>query len=293
MAGWQSGYAAACKAVYSGSIPDSASNFKKFMINNCVIVSGGFDPLHIGHVRLIEAASKYGPVIVVVNSDKFLIDKKGYVFMNQEERIEIIKNIKNVHEVFLSIDHDHTVCKSIESLVNNPDYQISYFANGGDRKVISDIPETKICQTNNINLLFDIGGDKDQSSSLLVENMFDKMMLKKGNFNITKKPWGYFKSFISEQNYLLKKLVINKNEELSLQTHEYRDEHWIVVLGQILVELNGQLRPFNANDYIFIPKKSIHRIINDSKKTAIIIEIQYGNILAESDIKRIDDKYER
>ena len=91
LAEWQSGYAAACKAVYAGSIPASAS----IIMENYILVSGGFDPIHEGHLDLINDASKLGNVIVIVNSDQFLLSKKGYAFMNQEERLKIIKNIRS------------------------------------------------------------------------------------------------------------------------------------------------------------------------------------------------------
>ena len=258
-----------------------------------VIVSGGFDPIHSGHVRLINDASKYGSVIVIINSDDFLLEKKGYAFMSVEERVDIIKNIKNVSLVFISVDNDHTVSKTIEKICNETNYDISFFANGGDRKNISDIPESNVCKKYKIDLIFDIGGGKTQSSSSLAQNAHDKMLAKEGNFRIIQKPWGYYKSFISEKNYLLKKIVINEKEELSLQSHDYRDEHWVVVSGKITAELNGKTTSLKTKDHLFIPKKSIHKILNPYDEKATIIEIQFGNILNESDITRFSDKYGR
>jgi cytidyltransferase-like protein len=258
-----------------------------------VIVSGGFDPIHSGHVRLISDASKFGPVIVIINSDDFLIEKKGYAFMNVKERVHIIKNIKNVSEVFISIDNDHTVSKTIEFISSNLKYNIGFFANGGDRKDKTDVPEWSICNKHNIELLFDIGGSKTQSSSNLVESVHDKMLIKEGHFQITQKPWGYYKSFISEDEYLLKKIVVYKNEELSLQSHKLRDEHWVVVSGSINVQVNKIKKTLNIGEHIFVPKGTVHKIINYGGVVATIIEIQFGSILAEGDIKRISDKYNR
>ena len=266
---------------------------KLLMNKKYVIVSGGFDPIHSGHIELIKNAAEYGNVIVIVNDDKFLIDKKGYVFMSSKERIGIIKNLKNVYEVILSIDSDHTVSKTIQSIADKYGKNTLYFANGGDRKTTQDIPEEKVCSENNIELLFDIGGDKTQSSSSLVEDVHDQMLNKKGNFQIVTKPWGYFKSFINENSYLLKKIVINPNEELSLQSHKHREEHWVVVSGSIEAELNGEVKLLKVKDFISIPRSSNHRIINKSKSKAVIIEIQFGNILHEKDIKRFEDKYDR
>ena len=78
-----------------------------------VVVSGGFDPIHLGHLNLINEASKIGKVIVIVNSDEFLIEKKGFYLIPSIERAEIIKNLKNVESVFLSIDKDDSVSESI------------------------------------------------------------------------------------------------------------------------------------------------------------------------------------
>ena len=126
-----------------------------------IAVSGGFDPVHIGHVRMIQEASKYGDVIVIVNSDEWLCRKKGYSFMPFTERAEIIAGLKGVVEVVRADDDDNTVCKSLEKIV--PDY----FANGGDRK-ISNTPEMDVCARLGIEMLWNVGGEKIQSSSELV-----------------------------------------------------------------------------------------------------------------------------
>ena len=93
-----------------------------------VMVSGGFDPVHIGHIRMITEASRYGNVIVVANSDDWLYRKKGFVFMEFEQRAEILAAIKGVIKVSGVDDYNGTVCEAIRR--HKPDY----FANGGDRK---------------------------------------------------------------------------------------------------------------------------------------------------------------
>jgi cytidyltransferase-like protein len=127
-----------------------------------VAVSGGFDPVHVGHVRMIQEASKYGHVIVIANSDVWLKRKKGYVFMPFEERAEILMSIKGVSDVCEALDDDDTVCMSLKKLV--PDC----FANGGDRKP-SNTPEMDVCDRLGIEMLWNIGGEKIQSSSDLVK----------------------------------------------------------------------------------------------------------------------------
>ena len=127
-----------------------------------IMVSGGFDPIHVGHVRMIQEAAKQGDVIVVANSDEWLMRKKGYVFMPWEERAEIIESIRGVRTVSTVNDSDGTVCEAIERI--RPDA----FANGGDRKG-NNTPEVALCNHFNIELLWNVGGGKIQSSSDLVE----------------------------------------------------------------------------------------------------------------------------
>ena len=130
---------------------------------NYVVVSGGFDPVHIGHVRMFNEASMHGPLVVVLNSDEWLMRKKGYVFMSFEERAEIIRSFRNVYDVVAVDDTDDTVCEAIQRL------KPKYFANGGDR-TNNNTPEMKLCKKLNIKLLWNVGGGKIQSSSELVSN---------------------------------------------------------------------------------------------------------------------------
>ena len=144
-----------------------------------VVVSGGFDPIHIGHIRMFNEAKSLanplgGELIVVINSDKFLEEKKGYVFMPFEERMEVIANLKAVDRVVSSIDKDDTVCETLRSLFEDLSNKISVFANGGDRKSREDVPEFEVCQQYGVSLLFGLGGEKTQASSNLVNNVWEK-----------------------------------------------------------------------------------------------------------------------
>ena len=133
-----------------------------------IAVSGGFDPVHIGHIRMIKDAARYGDVMVIINSDDWLMRKKGYVFMPWEERAEIMGNIKGVKIVTQVDDSDGTVCEALRR--HRPDA----FANGGDRKR-DNTPEMEICDSMNIQMLWSIGGkEKPQSSSWLVEKFMEK-----------------------------------------------------------------------------------------------------------------------
>ena len=140
----------------------------KKLKNKIVAVSGGFDPIHVGHVRMILAAARMGDVIIIVNSDKWLMRKKGYVFMPYDERQEVLYGIKGVVDVVEASDDDNTVCKTLENL--KPDI----FANGGDRKD-GNVPEYDVCKRLGIEMEFGVGGsDKPQSSSWLVDNFRNK-----------------------------------------------------------------------------------------------------------------------
>ena len=132
-----------------------------------VMVSGGFDPVHAGHIRLIWPAAKHGDVIVIANSDNWLYRKKGFVFMDFEARAEILNAIKGVIMVDSVDDADGTVCNAIYR------HKPTYFANGGDRGR-SNTPEQSVCEDLGVELLWGIGGDKKlASSSDLVENVRD------------------------------------------------------------------------------------------------------------------------
>ena len=131
-----------------------------------VAVSGGFDPIHVGHVRMILDASMHGNVIVIANSDEWLRRKKGYVFMPFEERAEILSAIRGVVKVVEASDDDNTVCESLKEI--KPDF----FANGGDRKK-DNTPEMDVCRDLKIEMIWNVGGGKIQSSSDLVSSASD------------------------------------------------------------------------------------------------------------------------
>ena len=125
-----------------------------------VAVSGYFDPIHVGHLEYLEFAKKLGnKLIVIVNNNHQCVLKKGKPFMDELDRVRIVKSLEMVDDVFLSIDTDKSVCKSLEEI--KPDV----FANGGDR-FESDSPESGICRKYNIKMVDGLG-DKIRSSSSL------------------------------------------------------------------------------------------------------------------------------
>tara|TARA_B100000900_G_scaffold370419_1_gene348927 strand:- start:1089 stop:1547 length:459 start_codon:yes stop_codon:yes gene_type:complete len=137
------------------------------MSKKIVAVSGGFDPIHVGHLRMMQDAAKYGRLTVIVNSDEWLLKKKGYVFMPWDERAELISAYDFVDRVIKAKDDDRTVVASLEEI--RPDI----FANGGDREKINT-PEARFCRENGIEMIWGIGGGKIQSSSSMVTSVTQK-----------------------------------------------------------------------------------------------------------------------
>lgn len=140
--------------------------------DSIIILSGYFNPVHIGHVDMISDASKLGKVYVIVNNDEQVKLKGSVPFMHENERKYILNNIKGVKFVMVSIDKDRTVCNSIRHIHNtlNKNNKKIIFANGGDRKNMKDIPEAKLCKKLGIDMVFNIGSlGKIQSSSVLID----------------------------------------------------------------------------------------------------------------------------
>ena len=137
------------------------------MSEKIIAVSGGFDPVHVGHLRMMQDAAQHGKLVVIINSDDWLLRKKGYVFMPWDERAEIINAYDFVDEVVMAKDDDRTVVASLDEI--KPDI----FANGGDRENINT-PEARFCKENGIEMMWGVGGGKIQSSSSMVKSVTQK-----------------------------------------------------------------------------------------------------------------------
>jgi len=248
-----------------------------------IVVSGGFDPVHIGHLEMLKQAREIGShLTVILNSDKFLLDKKGFIFMNFTERKKILLGFECVDKVIKCIDKDNTVCKTISKLREKN--EIDIFANGGDRKNKKDIPEYEICKKLGVEMIFDVGGNKIQSSSKLLNPFINY---------IEKRPWGEFENLLETKKFLVKKLVINPGQKISVQLHKHRKENWTIVEGKGKIQIGKKSFFGTVGSSFSIPKNEIHTIENTQKKALIIIEVQLGNKLSEEDIVRLEDIYER
>ena len=243
-----------------------------------VLVTGGFDPIHKGHIALFKHARAYGTHLVVgLNSDEWLIRKKGRYFMDYDERKEILLSLSCVDEVLSFNDDDDSSNDAIEQLIQSSPI---IFCNGGDRGK-DNVPEhDKYWCDARVVFKWEIGGnDKKNSSSTL---------LNKYNNPQTDRPWGYYKVLYEGEGYKVKELVINPHSSLSMQRHEHRSESWNLVSGSACVILNGEKVQLEKDKDIFIPKNTWHKGINESDNPAHIIEIWRGesSLLNENDIER-------
>ncbi|QHN43311.1 adenylyltransferase/cytidyltransferase family protein [Candidatus Mycosynbacter amalyticus] len=131
-----------------------------------VIVSGYFNPLHGGHLDMIEAAAKMGDhLIVIVNNDKQQLLKKGKIILDEANRLRVLRSIKGVDQSVLSIDDDPTICKTLEMVAGQHPGDELVFANGGDRDSEKEIPEAVVCREFGIEMRFDAGEGKPDSST--------------------------------------------------------------------------------------------------------------------------------
>ena len=148
---------------------------KSNWIKNVIIVSGGFDPVHKGHIRMFREAANLGhQVIIGLNSDEWLTRKKGKPFMNFNERKEILEAFRYINQVLPFDDSDDTACDLIEKVndMYDTDHKI-YFANGGDRGK-DNVPEVDTCKESGVIMLWGVGGGKIQSSSWLIDGGKDE-----------------------------------------------------------------------------------------------------------------------
>lgn len=256
------------------------------MKKNIVLVSGGFDPLHSGHITYFENAKKLGDYLIVgVNSDQWLTRKKGQPFMKIHDRSCIIENLSMVDECWSfdeNFDSDGSCIKMIENALHNyPDSSI-IFANGGDR-TSDNIPEMQYFSGNErVEFAFGVGGtDKKNSSSWIL----DEWKTQK-----TKRPWGFWRVLDEKIGVKVKELVINPNSSLSDQRHFHRNEHWYILSGNLNINLETQTEKrtitMKQHDTCVIKKHTWHHAYNKYQEPCHVLEVQYGDKCEENDIER-------
>ena len=247
-----------------------------------VVVSGGFDPVHSGHIKLIKEARLLGDMLIVgINSDEWLARKKGRAFMPWQERLCILNNLSSVDEVYTFDDEDGTACHLLEQVqAHYPDSQI-VFANGGDRTE-KNIPEQSVA---GIEFAFGIGGENKANSS--------SWILQEWKAPKTKRTWGYYRVLHEDgQQVKVKELTVNPGQRLSMQRHTDRAEHWFVSQGTATVNtLNTKsdvelLGEFDQFQHIHIDRTEWHQLCNLTEEPLKVVEIQYGLNCVEEDIER-------
>ena len=234
------------------------------------VVSGGFDPIHSGHISYINSARKYGDyLIVALNSDEWLRKKKGKEFMSFTERKSILENIKNVNEVLSFEDDELGSCiKALEKIKNKYPEDEIIFCNGGDREK-ENIPEMSV---DDITFKFGVGGDDKKNSS--------SWILKNWKYDSERRVWGEFFNLFEDDQVKVKELIVEPNKGMSLQKHNKRSEIWLVSHGKCIVNYS-KLSPENTKKITLDKHNSLHvemgdwhQITNPFSSPCKIIEIQ-------------------
>ena len=248
------------------------------------VASGGFDPIHSGHIAYLNAAKKQGDTLIVaLNSDAWLANKKGQPFMSFEERKTILENLSCVDEVISFLDDELGSCINALAAIKQkyPNEHI-IFCNGGDRND-SNIPEMSI---KGIDFRFGIGGeDKKNSSSWILKNWQGES---------EERVWGKFFNLYKDHKMKLKELIINSRKGMSLQRHYKRDEIWFVSKGECIVKHKSLCSKdydehhLKQHDVFKVSQEEWHQIYNPFKEECRIIEIQYGEETSEEDIERLE-----
>lgn len=243
-----------------------------------VLVTGGFDPLHSGHIEYFKAAKLLGNLLIVgINSDAWLENKKGRAFMPASERRAIIENLYQVHKVIEFNDNDGTAIDAITKVKLLYPRATVVFANGGDRTK-DNIPEMVF---DDVEFVFGVGGENKANSSSWI---LDEWKAPK-----TLRPWGYYRVLHNPNKHIkVKELTVDPGQRLTMQRHQHRAEFWFVAEGTATVKWDEhghtttkvyQTEKIHQNEW--------HQLINETTEPLKIIEIQYGVDCDESDIERI------
>ena len=249
-----------------------------------VIVTGGFDPLHSGHLAYFRAARQLGDKLVVgLNSDAWLTRKKGRPFMCIDERFALVSALKGVDEVIVFNDDDGSSCDAIRLISQRYPNDHIVFANGGDR-TRDNIPEMAV---EDVEFAFGVGGqDKKNSSSWILEDW---------NKPRTTRSWGNYRVLHEVGSHTkLKELTVNPKTCLSMQRHDKRAEFWFIAEGEATVYTvdphsteHDLLASPARHQSTWIKLNEWHQLCNETDEPLRLIEIQYGEQCEEEDIERL------
>jgi cytidyltransferase-like protein len=250
-----------------------------------VLITGGFDPLHSGHISYIKSARELGDSLIVgVNSDEWLRRKKGQEFMPWEERATIIAALHDVDRVINFDDSDNSAKDAIRKVREiYPQAQI-VFANGGDRTK-TNIPEMDVLEEMlHVEFVFGVGGEDKKNSS--------SWILQEWKAPKTERQWGYYRVLHEVIGCKVKELTVEPGKSLSMQRHQHRAEYWLVTHGACIVNsmMTGgyALPPTMLKEHLEykVPIGEWHQLTNPYEVPCKIVEIQYGEQCIEEDIER-------
>lgn len=246
-----------------------------------VLVTGGFDPLHSGHISYIRSAKQLGDRLFVgINSDEWLARKKGQSFMPLDERRQIIGSLKDVDATVTFDDTDGSAIKLLEDIKKSYPYAKIIFANGGDRTK-ENIPEMVV---KDVEFCFGVGGnEKLNSSSIILDHWKNQKTIR---------PWGWYRVLDDKVTHKVKELTIDPGKSLSFQKHNYRNEFWYILKGNCKIKTNfnniTNVVEKTENETYNIAKGVWHQAYNNSDAPCYILEIQTGTSCVETDIERKD-----
>jgi D-beta-D-heptose 7-phosphate kinase/D-beta-D-heptose 1-phosphate adenosyltransferase len=249
-----------------------------------VLVTGGFDPVHSGHVALLQSAKKLGDKLIVgLNSDEWLIRKKGRAFMPFSERKSVLQAMAGVDEIIAFDDGDNTAKMAINHVRRFYPNDHIIFANGGDRTP-DNIPEMDALDLN-LRFEFGIGGEHKANSS--------SWILEEWKAPRTDRSWGYYRVLHSiDATLKVKELIVQPGQWLSMQRQSQRSEFWFVASGTATVyTLNASsdfelMAVVNPHGHIWVDNRQWHQLRNEHEIPLKVVEIQYGTNCEEQDIER-------
>ena len=251
------------------------------MNKKIVLVTGGFDPVHSGHIAYFNTAKELGDKLIVgLNSDAWLQRKKNQAFMPWDERATVVAALHSVDRVINFNDDNNTAIDAIQKTKELFPNDTIVFANGGDRTK-DNIPEMVF---NDVEFIFGVGGENKANSS--------SWILQEWKTPKTERPWGYYRVLHEVDGTKVKELTVMPGQSLSMQRHKHRHEFWHVTEGRCNVDQrmpSGYALPtitLNKYSQIVIPQNDWHRIYNPFDVPCRIVEIQYGLQCNEEDIER-------
>lgn len=277
------------------------------------------NPLHPGHVECLELSKELADeLIVIVNNDEQAKLKRGQEsFQDEQYRMRLVAALKPVDRVVLAIDQDGSVCATLEQLLTElkerTDVSEIIFTKGGDR-FAEEIPERAVLEKYGVTIVDGLGAKTHSSSSYVkrLENQADAQQLadtlatlpekdrEQEYIEVGVRPWGVYYVMEDKPEFKVKKIIVTPGARLSLQSHEHRSEHWVVVSGIATVTIREKGHPdhighqiLTENQSCYVPKGHVHRLANLHDQPLVIVEVQCGTYTGEDDIVRYEDDHGR